>query len=228
MVYLSGMTQLVDKILRSPSDEFIRFLVSQLSSVSTKYAIDSKITSKVIDKFRPIIKKSIQGSLVELMTQSINKEIGQSIEFTSSTIAKRIDEDGENQNELEINSMDEKIETTVEELEAFDKIKLITTLSEKQKIEIYYKDVISYFEINVGKPNWWFVRLYLSPNKKSFVTRLSIDEVKLLAPNHEIQEVSTSMGEAASRVIISSVSDLDRLTDLILRCYETEAARRKN
>jgi len=131
MVYLSGMTQLVDKLLRSPSDEFIRFLVSQLSSVSAKYAIDSKITSKVIDKFRPIIKKSIQGSLVELMTQSISKEIGQSIEFTSSASIQKVDEDEENQNELEINSGDERIETTVEELEAFDKVKFITALSEK-------------------------------------------------------------------------------------------------
>ncbi|WP_373542658.1 restriction endonuclease subunit R [Chamaesiphon sp.] len=223
MVYLRGMTQLVDKLLRSPSDEFIRFLISQLGSISSKYAIDSKITSKVIEKFRPIVKKSIQGSLVELMTQSISKEMGQSIESISTIKLEEIDEE---EDSSEQDGASSQIETTAEELEAFEKIKFITSLSKSHNLEVKYKDVISYFGVNVGKTNWWFLRLYLSPKKKSFVTRLSVDEVKLLAPNFEAQEVPASIGDAASRVIISSVSDLSRLNDLILKCYETEAAKR--
>lgn len=61
--------------------------------------------------------------------------------------------------------------------------------------------------------------------EKSFVTRLSVDEVKSLASNFEVQEVTASLGDAASKVIISSVGDLDKLTSLILRCYEAEAAK---
>jgi hypothetical protein len=68
--------------------------------------------------------------------------------------------------------------------------------------------------------------LYLSAQKKSFVTRLSVDEARSLATDFEVLEVPTALGDAASKVIISSVSDLDKLAPLILRCYEKEAAKR--
>jgi len=223
MVYLSGMTQLVDNLLRSPSDEFIRFLISQLGNIASRYEIE-RITSKVIEKFRPIVKKSIQGSLVELMTQSISKEMGQPSEISSPT--QLIQEVEEIEDEPEQGNEDSKIETTAEELEAFEKIKSIAEQSTNYTLEVKYKDVVSYFGINVGKSTWWFLRLYLLPKKKSFVTRLPVDEVKKLSLNFEVQEMSSSLGDAKSKVIISSVSDLDLLRDLILKCYEAEAAKR--
>jgi predicted type IV restriction endonuclease len=223
MVYLRGMTQLVDKLLRSPSDEFIRFLISQLGSISSKYAIDGKITSKVIEKFRPIAKKSIQGSLVELMTQSISKEMGQSNDFAPIAELEEIDED---RDESEQDLTNSQLEVTAEKIEAFEKIKIIAASSKICKLEVNHKNVISYFGINVGKTNWWFLRFYLSPKKKSFITRLSVDEAKLLAPDFDVQEVPAAIGDAASRVVISSVNDLSQLSDLILKCYENEASKR--
>ncbi|MBW4539993.1 MAG: hypothetical protein KME43_12740 [Myxacorys chilensis ATA2-1-KO14] len=222
MVYLSGMAQLVDSLLRSPSDEFIRFLVSQLGNIGSRYAIESRISSKVIEKFRPIVKKSLQGSLVDLMTQSISKEMGQSSEVSSSVNLEAIEEI---QDEPEQDSEDIKVETTAEELEAFEKVRSIAAQSKTYSLEVKYKDVLSYFGLNIGKTNWWFLRLYLSPKKKSFVTRLSINEVRELAPGFEVQEMSASFGDAASRVVISSVSDLDKLSNLILKCYEAEASK---
>ena len=221
MVYLKGMTHLVDNLLRSPSDEFVRFLVSQLSSIAPSCTVEGRITNKVINKFRPIIKKSIQSSLVELMTQSISREMGQAEE----NLADQAVEIEETQDEQEQDLEEVKVDTTAEELEAFEKVKSIATRSECHSLEVKYKDVISYFGLNVGKTTWWFLRFYLSPKKKSFVTRLTVNEVKALAPNFEVQEMSASMGDAASRVIISSVNDLDNLSDLILKCYEAETAR---
>jgi hypothetical protein len=224
MVYLTGMTQLMDSLLRSPSDEFIRFLISQLSNIGSRYAVESKITSKIVEKFRPIVKKSIQGSLVELMTQSISKEMGQSNEISSPT--QLMEEVEEIQDELEQSPEDDKVETTAEELEAFEKVKAIIARSTTCALEVKYKDVVSYFGLNVGKVTWWFLRLYLSPKKKSFVTRLPIEDVKNLSLGFEVQEMSASFGDATARVIISSVDDLDILSDLILKCYESEASKR--
>jgi predicted type IV restriction endonuclease len=225
MVYLVGMTQVVDSLLRSPSDELIRFLISQLGNIGSRYSIDGRITSNVIDKFRPIVKKSIQGSLVQLMTQSISKEMDQPTEISSSISI--IDEIEKIQDNLEQSSEeDPRVETTDEELEAFERIKSIALHSIACTLEVKYKDVISYFGVNVGNPTWWFLRLYLSPKKKSFVTRLPFDEVKELSLGFEVQEISSSFGDAASRVIISSVSDLDTLSELILKCYETESLKR--
>jgi predicted type IV restriction endonuclease len=216
LVYLNGMSHLVGGLLRSPSDDFIRFLIKNLGS---EYAVANKVVNaRVIEKFRPLVKKSIQTTLVELMTQSINKEMGQSNEV--------LEEFEQIQDEVEQEVEGVQVETTAEELDAFERIKSITARSQSFNVEVNYKDVLSYFGVNVGKTTWWFLRLYLSPKKRSFVTRLPINDVKSLAPGFEVQEMSASFGDAASRVIISSVSDLDQLSDLIVKCYETEAAKR--
>ncbi|MBD2485718.1 type I restriction endonuclease [Planktothrix sp. FACHB-1365] len=216
MVYLQGMTKLIDDLLRSPSDDFIRFLVSQLSTVNPNCAVEGRVTSKIIEKFKLIVKKSIQNSLVELMTQSISREMGKDI-----TVSPEIDDPEPIEPELETSA----IETTDEELQAFETVKTIAARSQSYKLDVQYKDVVSYFGVNVGKANWWFLRFYLTPKKKSFVTRLPINEVKALAAGFEVQEISASLGDAASRVIISSVNDLDQLSDLILKCYEAESAK---
>jgi predicted type IV restriction endonuclease len=224
MVYLKGMTQLVDNLLRLPSDEFIRFLVGQLSTIAPSYAVEGRVTNRVVEKFRPIVKKSIQSSLVELMTQSISREMGQAGEIPSVVQPIEVEEvQDEQEQEQEADSS--KVITTDEELEAFERVKSIATRSKNCSLEVRYKDVVSYFGLNVGKSTWWFLRFYLSPKKKSFVTRLPVDEVRALAPGFEVQEMSASLGDATSRVLISSIHDLDQLSDLILKCYETEVAR---
>lgn len=218
MVYVKGMTQLLGNLLRSPSEEFVRFLVTELGTVAPNYEIKGRITSKIIDKFKPIVKKSIQGSLVELMTRSLTPVIDQPVEPPID-----VDIEGE---DIQPDPQESKVVTTAEEIEAFEKIKAITQTSTSYNYQLQYKDTVSYFGINLaGKSTWWFLRLYLSSQKKSFITRLSVDEVKSLASKFEVQEVSASLGDAASKVIISSVSDLDKLTSLILRCYEAEAAK---
>jgi predicted type IV restriction endonuclease len=217
MVYVKGMTQLLGNLLRSPSEEFVRFLVAELGTIAPSYEIQGRITGKVIDKFRPIVKKSIQGSLVELMTRSLSQEITQPVEIE---VEQEIEEE-EKQQEYQ----ESKIVTTAEEIEAFEKIKAITKTLMGYNFELQYKDTASYFGINLGKSTWWFLRLYLSSQKKSLITRLSVDEVKSLVSNFEVQEVTASLGDAASKVIISSISDFDKLTSLILRCYEAEAAK---
>ncbi|MEH2295686.1 type I restriction endonuclease [Nostoc sp.] len=217
MVYVKGMTQLLGNLLRSPSEEFVRFLVAELGTVAPSYEIQGRITGKVIDKFKPIVKKSIQGSLVELMTRSLSQEITQPVELE---VEQEIEEEEKQQD-----SEESKVVTTAEEIAAFEKIKAITQTSMSFNFELQYKDTASYFGINLGKSTWWFLRLYLSSQKKSFITRLSVDEVKSLASNFEVHEVTASLGDTASKVIISSVSDFDKLTSLILRCYEAEASK---
>ncbi|WP_428850567.1 type I restriction endonuclease [Nostoc sp. ChiQUE02] len=217
MVYVKGMTQLVGNLLRSPSEKFIHFLVSELRASDSKYEFSGNINTKVVNKFNPIIKKSIQGSLLDLMTSSLSREMSQPVKVE---VEPEIEEE-----EQPEHSQESRIVTTTEELTAFEKIKAITQTSKSYSFELKYRDTTSYFGINLGKSTWWFLRLYLSSQKKSFITRLSVDEVKSLASNFEVQEVAASLGDAASKVIISSVSDFDKLTSLILRCYEVEAAK---
>jgi len=214
MVYLEAMTNLVGNLLRSPSETFMRFLVGELG-------IDKKITAKVLNKFEPIIKKSIQSSLVDMMTRSLSQEMAQtSVEPEGIDVHEKAEEE-----EIEQALAGTQIETTAEELEAFEKIQEIAATSKNYSLPVSYKDVVSYFSIHVGKVNWWFIRLYLSSKKKAIVTRLPVEEVKTLADSFEVLEVSAPINGGISRVVISSVADLDDLKPLILRCYEVEAAK---
>ena len=219
MVYVKTMTQLVGNLLRSPSEEFIRFLIVELGKLAPSYKNEGKINNKVIEKFKPIVKKSIQSSLLELMTRSLSQEMAQNVEVSHASTLNKVEE--EEEQELE----ELQIVTTAEELEALEKIKAIAKTSKAYQYEVKPRDTVSYFGVNLGKCNWWFLRLYLTAKKKSFITRLPLDEVKTLASDFEVQEVSASFGDAASKVIISSVGDLEKLAPLILRCYEKEAAR---
>jgi predicted type IV restriction endonuclease len=222
LVYVKGMTELVGGILRSPSKEFMRFLLKELSKTSPTYEIEGQINDKKIQRFEPIVKKAIQSSLVDLMTRSISQEMGHTHEDIKPIIQ---DDIAEVEEEEEPDVEESKVETTAEELEAFEKVKAIAATSKLHQLEVKYRDVVSYFGVNAGKTTWWFLRFYLSPKRKSFVTRLSVDDVKTLAPDFEVQEMSASLGDAASRVVISSVDDLDKLSTLILKCYEVEAAK---
>jgi hypothetical protein len=219
LVYVKGLTELVGNLLRSPSKDFMSFLLKELGKLSPSYEIEGKINDRKIQRFQPIIKKAIQISLVDLMTRSISQEIGKLGEEQNTNTSDEIIDAVDEQQTI----VDTKVETTEEELAAFEKIKGIVAASKDYHLEIKYKDVVSYFGINVGKVTWWFLRLYLSQKKKSFVTRLPIETVKSLASGFEIQEMTASLGDATSRVIISSIEDLDKLTPLILECYEAEA-----
>ena len=206
MIYVKAITQLIGNVLRSPSEGFVRFLVSELGTVAPGYEIPGRITAKVIEKFQPIIKKSIQGSLGELRTCSLNQEMVKSGEYINF-----------------YQSDQPNIEA--EELAAFAKIQTIIKKSKSYKFELQYRETANYFVINIGKVTWWFLRLYLSSTKKSFIARISIDEVKSLASGFLVQEVTATTGEAWSKITISSIDDLDRLARVIIRSYELEAAK---
>ncbi|MES1026330.1 type I restriction endonuclease [Gloeocapsa sp. BRSZ] len=227
MVYVKGMTQLVGNLLRAPSEDLIRFLLGELGKLAPSYKIEGRINSKVIYKFEPIVKKAIQSSLLELMTRSLSQEMAFFVEESNTPSLSETEDELEEATDEVVEQEAEvtKIVTTEEEIEAFEKIKAIIATSKNYHLEPKYRDTVAYLGIHLGKTTWWFLRLYLTPKKKSFITRLSVDEVKSLASDFEVQEVSASVGDAASKVNITSVEDLDKLAALILKCYETEAAK---
>jgi predicted type IV restriction endonuclease len=208
LVYVEGMTKLVGSILRDPSDEFVRFLVKS----SPEFNQGNIINARVVAKFQPIIKSAIQNAIVQMMTSSLTREM-------DAMPASEAEEEPD----AEFEFADVRVVTTAEELAAFEKIKAIVGKSSLGAQNLNYKDVESYFGVHVGKPGWWFLRLYLG-KRKSVVVRLPIADVRLLAYGLDVQEVSTAAKEA-TRVMISSIDDLDRLTALILKAYEAEMSK---
>lgn len=211
------MNKLIGGLLRNPSDSFCKFLIKELD------VFDGMVTANVIKRFEPIIKKSLQITLVDMMTRSLSQQMSQPADTQQQ--ASQTDTEQETEQSLTEESIDSQVETTAEELQVFEIVKQIVQASKQYRLEVKYKDVLSYFGLHLGNSTWWFLRFYLTPKKKSFITRLSVDEAKVLAPNFEIQELSAPQGGAASRVVITSIDDLHKLSPLIIRCYELESAK---
>lgn len=135
--------------LTNPSEEFIRFIAKQIYS--------GTVTSKVVEKFSTLIKKSyaqyINDSINERLKAALQKEAENQIIEEKASAAPEDDQAA-------------KINTTAEELEAFYIVKSIIRKNFDSS-RIGYKDAQTYFVIlldnNVRR---YICRLYLQGPKK--------------------------------------------------------------
>ncbi len=158
---LNKINTLFTSEFEDPSDEFVKYILNRV--------YEGVKTQTVIDKYKPIVKKSFNSYVTELMNSKIKTA------FTAPT-PEEVDEVVE---EVEEVSDASKIITTEEELESFYIIKSI--LAEKSlATRIVYKDTESYFGIlfdnNTRK---WVCRLFLSDNRKAIVFNGYQDNAKI-------------------------------------------------
>lgn len=144
--------------LNNPSDEFVRFIIGDFYS--------GVKTSNVVEKFRPIVKKSMQQFVNDFMNDKIKSILNNEVEDVE--IIAVATEGIENIEEIAVDeNMESKIVTTEEEIEGFNIVRSI--LSEVVRPEeISYKDVERYcgilYQDNTRK---WICRLYFNSAKKS-------------------------------------------------------------
>lgn len=142
--YASSIEKIISEEFTNPSDEFIKIVLN-------KGVYDGVKTQNVIDKYRPILKKSINHYINKLVNERLQKALN-----TTNTPEQAVEE------ELE----ETGIVTTTEELEAFYIVKSI--LSEfVNPNELQYKDTYSYFGILYeNKVTKWICRVYIKENTK--------------------------------------------------------------
>lgn len=152
--YMNELKSVINKEFVDPSPEFVKLFAKQV--------YDGVITTKLLDQFTTLVKRSISGLISDtiserlktaLKTEAANEEVQKENEVTQEAVPT----DG--------------IETTQEELEAFMVVKAI--LREIVDVSrIAHRDALSYFAIlfddNNRKP---ICRLFLnSPTNKYIVT----------------------------------------------------------
>lgn len=144
--------------LNNPTDDFVRFLINDF--------YQGVKTQNVIEKFRPIVKKSLQQFVSDFMNEKLKSILNNNDESTEEKPSDSSDEE-------EVDLIDEgetnSIVTTEEELEAFSIIRSI--LSEVVSVDdITIKDVERYcgilYKNNTRK---WICRLYFNSGKKSII-----------------------------------------------------------
>lgn len=146
--YTSLMKGVLAAELENPSDEFIRFILTN--------TYEGAKTQKVIDKFRPVVKKSLTGFINDLVNQKISSALN----------LKEIEpEDSKEIGEPETEEPKSKIVTTQEEIEAFYIVRGILAGTVDVN-DVVHRDTESYFGI-----------LYKDNNRKP-ICRLNFDTKK--------------------------------------------------
>lgn len=135
--------------IENPSEEFIRLVLSNV--------YDGVKNKNIIAKFGPLIKKALQQFINDTMNAKIKSALNKEDEF--DTISSENDEQTA---EVKIN----KIDTTVEELEAFAIVKAILRKEVDGK-RITYRDTESYFGVLLDDNNRkWICRIHLNGGVK--------------------------------------------------------------
>ncbi|MGM9571315.1 MAG: type I restriction endonuclease [bacterium] len=203
LIYTSNVDEMLAKIFKNPSDDFIRFLIKGFT--------DSRITQNVIDRFRPIVKKSISHTVLDIVSQGLFPK-----EDLCTTEENKDEEISECKKEEY--SHVRKIETTKEELEAFEIIKNILIANNRDITELKYKDTTAYFGIQTKNSAYWFIRLCLAEQRKIIITKIDVTEIADKVGDFHFEEAPAGLG--TSRIYINSIEDLSQLQDLILYCFD--------
>ena len=180
--YYRKITQKLKSLLTKPTDEFIRLLAKDYSP--------TKITASALEKFRPIVDKSITTAISDITQENT------------------IDEEEEKE---------KCIITTDEEINAFEQVKAMLKKANKDITHIGYKDTVSYFGIYNRNVNGWFVRFILDSEPTLAMIRLEYSFAKEIPSDLKLQPL-TSKG--ITKVFIKSIEDIQKLEDFIIKSFE--------
>lgn len=171
------------RLLDDPDDDFTKLILS--------YVYEGRQTQKAIDKYKPLIKKTFNTFISDIVSSRISSALNE---------VKDKEEQAPVAEVVEV-SPESKIVTTESELQAFYIIRAI--LAEKVPVtDIEYKDTESYFNILYqGKTQKAICRLYLDGKKKKYIA--IPDENKVF-----------------NRVEIDTLDDLYKVKDLLFSSLE--------
>lgn len=205
LVYTSTLNDTLRNLFSNPSDEFIRFIVKDFS--------ETRITSNVIERFRPLVKKSISNAVLEIVSKGLYQQ--------EASASKQEDLEIENEEfvDTDIKESNKKgIITTEDELKGFEIVKKILEKNNRDISEVHYRDTTNYFSIYLKNTTKWIIRFNFDAGKKNVMTKLTVESAKESCLGFDVEQAPRSVGE--SRVYINSVQDIERLEKYIIDAYD--------
>lgn len=188
--YSNEFKNIFDQQLSSPSDDFVKFFLG--------YVYSGRQTQSVIDRFRGVLKTSLNTYISEVMNEKIKSALN-----TASADEGSVETSTENSAESPAKPK-KKIITTEQELEGYFIIKnLLSDLVDIQ--DIGYKDNEQYMSILYkNKVTNWIARLYLNsssvqylaiPDENKKENRIKINNV------YDIKQYKEQLEEVLKRYI---------------------------
>lgn len=182
--FMNELKQLLNQELNNPTPEFVKHFAKQV--------YPGMITSKILDLFTNLTKKSVQQYISDLITERLKTALNKEDEAAKEQDSNQVTTTKEPEN---------KVETTQEEMEGYMIVKSILRKYVDCK-RIVYRDALSYFAILLDDNNRKPVcRLYFNGSKKYFVT---LDENR--------KEIKTE---------IKSLDDLYSFSDQLIQIVES-------
>lgn len=179
--------------MQNPTDDFVRLFLAD--------TYDGKCTQKVVDKFKPVIKKTINNYITELMNDKIKTALGSQDDTQKE---EKSDQESPEQEEVTPEQEHERrIVTTEEELEAFFIVKNLLK-SHVDINSITYKDNERYMAVLYnGKTTKWICRLYFNtankyiavPDENKKEERISISDI------YEIEKYQDRLVESLKKYL---------------------------
>lgn len=167
--YCGLIKQFLKDQFTSPSDDFIKLILSA-------DIYEGRFTQNVIDRFKPIVKKSL--------TQYINDLVNDKIKNALNIEDAKLPE-GEIIAEVAESEETDGINTTEEELQAYYIVKSILC-DTIELSRISWKDTISYFSIIIdNKVTKWICRIYFKENVKYVIIPSESENIKYILDNAE-------------------------------------------
>lgn len=212
MVYYNVMVAFMAAQLRDPSEAFVRFVAGEIPTVG-------RVTSKVVERLTPIIRKAIQASIVAHVERSFNRD--------PEPVATESQQPPPVQVPVvvpvvPVGEAREGVVTTAEELESFAMISKMVKEVNPDAI-VAYRDSKSYFTIIQKNVRKWFVRLGVERQPYWVAFRhVKVEEARRLCPGIEVAE-GRQFGDC--RFTIKAISDLSKLRSVIVASYNAEASR---
>lgn len=151
---------ILNKNFQSPGDEFTRYFVKCLN--------DGKSTAKLIELYKPIIKKSISAVINDTIQDRLNLA-SKNTEYPATETQQRQVLPAIEKIPDEVTAINEEtgVVTTQEEIDAYNIIRSILR-KHISADKIIYKDFKSYFAIGIENVSyWWICRFSFGSRKKS-------------------------------------------------------------
>ncbi|KFZ38334.1 restriction endonuclease or methylase [Shewanella mangrovi] len=172
--YLSAIKRLLEKQFQEPEEELVKFLAS--------HVYDGVLSPKVKQQFTVIVKKALK----QFLSDSVNDRLKNALSSQEGDEQSQLSASENSPSEAEASSRESKIETTQEEVDAFNVVKAILR-AQFDVNRIVPRDTQSYFGVllddNNRKP---LCRLHFNGKSTKYVgifdpskneTRLQIDSI---------------------------------------------------
>ena len=192
--YTNEFKSIFNKDLQNPSDALVKYFLSDVYS--------GQKTASVIEKFRPLVKESLNEFVSEALNDKLKTALSGSDLSDITETSKKKDDDPV---EVTSEKREPKIITTEEELEAFFIVKnMVKDIIPFDKIS--YKDNERYMGILFDKKvTRWICRFYFNGNKKFITIPCSTEkrkEKRLDIENpYDIEKFRDDIIESAKQVI---------------------------